>query len=210
MAKGKGDKVYTLKDYFVNPDADPIKAITALKGEYDHTNFISGVDAAVRGTFTLSTSVLKGTYRATLGTTKFINDITGANKKIVTAMETLIGTENTDNFFSYTDEVKKDAVRMYREIGKSMANFATGKDKARPSEIIGGLTSTAIKQLKLQRFFSKEEWEKFYMGDDGKFTMYVDLVKKQYAKSSTSTTRYQIKDTDTAQSIFNAIRNETA
>lgn len=149
MAKGKGDKVYTLKDYFVNPDADPIKAITALKGEYDHTNFISGVDAAVRGTFTLSTSVLKGTYRATLGTTKFINDITGANKKIVTAMETLIGTENTDNFFSYTDEVKKDAVRMYREIGKSMANFATGKDKARPSEIIGGLTSTAIKQLKL-------------------------------------------------------------
>jgi endonuclease YncB( thermonuclease family) len=149
MADGKGDKVYTLKDYFVNPDADPIKAITALKGKYDHTNFISGIDAAVRGTFTLSTSILKGTYRATLGATKFLNDITGANKKIVTMMDTLIGTENTDNFFSYTDEVKKDAVMMYREVGKQMANFATGKDKARPSEIIGGLTSTAIKQLKL-------------------------------------------------------------
>jgi len=150
MADGKGDKVYTLKDYFVNPDADPIKAITALKGKYDHTNFISGVDAAVRGTFTLSTSILKGTYKATLGATKFINDISGANKKIVTTMETLIGTENTDNFFSYTDEVKKDAVRMYREVGKQMANFSVGKDKARPSEMIGGLTSTAIKQLKLE------------------------------------------------------------
>lgn len=75
--------------------------------------------------------------------------------------------------------------------------------------LILSFDNLAIKQLKLQRFFSKEEWEKFYMGDDGKFTMYVDLVKKEYAKSSTSTVRYQIKDTDTAQSIFKVIRNET-
>lgn len=52
----------------------------------------------------------------------------------------------------------------------------------------------AIKQLNLKRLFSDEEWEQFYMGDDGQFTMYVDLVEEQFAKSSISETRYNIKD----------------
>jgi hypothetical protein len=65
-----------------------------------------------------------------------------------------------------------------------------------------------IKQMNLKRFFNKEEWEKFYMGDDGKFTCYVDLVKKQYATSSTSKERFDILPEDTTQSIFKRIRNE--
>ena len=32
------------------------------------------------------------------------------------------------------------------------------------------------------------------MGDDGTATMYVDMVKGEYAKSSTSTERYPIED----------------
>ena len=44
----------------------------------------------------------------------------------------------------------------------------------------------AIKQLSLKEKLSPETWNEFYMGDDGKFTMYVDLVKEEYAKSSTS------------------------
>ncbi len=44
----------------------------------------------------------------------------------------------------------------------------------------------AISQLLPQRFFSTEEWEKLYMGDDGDFTMYVDLVSNLYATSSIS------------------------
>jgi len=47
----------------------------------------------------------------------------------------------------------------------------------------------AIQQLNLQRFFSKESWNRFYMGDDFIFTMYIDAVKKQLAASSTATNR---------------------
>lgn len=65
-----------------------------------------------------------------------------------------------------------------------------------------------IKQMNLNRFFKKEDWEKFYMGDDGQFSMFVDLVKQQYCKSSTSSNRHKIESVDTTQSIFQKIRDE--
>lgn len=53
----------------------------------------------------------------------------------------------------------------------------------------------AIRQLEVQNIMDKEEWERFYMGDDGCYTMYVDLVKKQYAQSSTSIERFDLLPT---------------
>lgn len=43
----------------------------------------------------------------------------------------------------------------------------------------------AIKQLNVRKLFTTEGWDGFYMGDDGKFTMYIDGVTKTYAISST-------------------------
>lgn len=42
----------------------------------------------------------------------------------------------------------------------------------------------AIEQLKLKRLFTDEGWQRFYMGDDGQFTMYIDAVLGNYAKTS--------------------------
>lgn len=44
----------------------------------------------------------------------------------------------------------------------------------------------ALEQLKVQDFLEPQYWQQHYMGDDGQFTMYVDLVKEEFAKSSTS------------------------
>ena len=44
----------------------------------------------------------------------------------------------------------------------------------------------AVKQLHVQDMFGDEEWKTRYMGDDGQYTMYADLVKNEYAVSSTS------------------------
>lgn len=52
----------------------------------------------------------------------------------------------------------------------------------------------AIKQLDAQRLMSNEDWNEFYLGDDGSATMYVDMVNKEFAKSSTSTERYPLED----------------
>ena len=47
----------------------------------------------------------------------------------------------------------------------------------------------AIKQLNIKAFLPRDEWVRFYMGDDGQFTMYYDAVKNEYALSSISIKR---------------------
>lgn len=47
----------------------------------------------------------------------------------------------------------------------------------------------AISQLDLRRYFTDEAWERFYMGNDFVFTMYIDAINQQYAPSSTSNNR---------------------
>ena len=50
----------------------------------------------------------------------------------------------------------------------------------------------AIIQLKMQEKLSKEDFDTYYMGDDGSFTMYIDLVKEEFGYSSISTKRYKL------------------
>lgn len=52
----------------------------------------------------------------------------------------------------------------------------------------------AIKQLEPKRLMSEEDYAQFFMGIDGEYTMYVDSVNRQFAKSSVSTERYDLMD----------------
>lgn len=42
----------------------------------------------------------------------------------------------------------------------------------------------ALEQLKVKRLMSEDEYQRFYMGDDGKFSMYIDMVSKRFYKNS--------------------------
>ena len=44
----------------------------------------------------------------------------------------------------------------------------------------------ALEQLHVKECVSKEDWERYYMGDDGSATFYIDAVKNTYACSSIS------------------------
>ena len=59
----------------------------------------------------------------------------------------------------------------------------------------------SIKQLDIRTVIGEEKWKEFYMGDDGQYTMYVDMVKQECAKSSTSPDRFPL-------SKFNNLWNE--
>lgn len=50
----------------------------------------------------------------------------------------------------------------------------------------------AIRQLAVKNIMSEEDWNEFYMGDDGQFTMYIDMVNRKFARSSTSESRYDL------------------
>lgn len=52
----------------------------------------------------------------------------------------------------------------------------------------------AIKQLEPKRLMSNKDYAQFFMGLDGEYTMYVDAVNRQFAKSSVSTERYDLMD----------------
>ena len=66
----------------------------------------------------------------------------------------------------------------------------------------------AIKQLNVHSLLTEEQWDNFYMGDDGTHTMYVDMVKEQYAVSSTSTHRRYFTDGQLIESMFNDVKQD--
>jgi len=54
----------------------------------------------------------------------------------------------------------------------------------------------AVDQLNIKRLLTNEGWSKFFMGDDGSFTMYIDAVDGTYAKTSRSSERTPFDSTD--------------
>lgn len=65
----------------------------------------------------------------------------------------------------------------------------------------------ALEQLPVRKVVGEEVWEQFYMGDDGRHTFYIDMVGKQFARSSTSMDRHDIKDMSVDE-MFQAILSE--
>ena len=63
----------------------------------------------------------------------------------------------------------------------------------------------AITQLKVRRFFRDKEWEQFYCGDDGQFSMYYDAVKQEAKVSSTSS---EVVNGDNVVEAFQSIRRK--
>lgn len=61
----------------------------------------------------------------------------------------------------------------------------------------------ALTQLDLKSQVPKKIFEERYMGDDGTASMYIDLVKREFAESSTSRDRYPI--TSDIRSMFAAV-----
>jgi len=71
--------------------------------------------------------------------------------------------------------------------------------------LVVSFDNLAIKQLKLERYFTPESWNEFYMGDDFVFTMYMDGVKQEFAPTSTSVERISFSQ-DTLLNYFQSRR----
>lgn len=62
----------------------------------------------------------------------------------------------------------------------------------------------AIKQLHVQEHMPEKQWDEFYMGDDGNYTFYIDMVDGTFGRNSLATERYPIMDN--IDDMFNKIR----
>jgi len=96
-------------------------------------------------------------------------------------------------------------------IGKNIKALAENlKDYATHFKTIS-FDCLAIEQLNLKSIVSAEDWENYYMGDDGQFTMYLDLVEMKAAKNSTTPKekRVLIKDVLNKKIILPKNKNKT-
>lgn len=78
------------------------------------------------------------------------------------------------------------------------------------AEVTGGFEVTsfdnlALEQLDVKNKVSKEYWERHYMGDDGRFTFYVDCVRKEFARDSTESLEKRKPIMDDATEMFQAV-----
>lgn len=96
----------------------------------------------------------------------------------------------------YSEEVFNRMRQMYNTIPDALEHFN-----------VVSFDNLAIKQLDVKLLMTDEEWRSFYMGDDGGFTMYIDAVKREYAKNSTSTERFPI--TENIIDMFNKIKQNS-
>jgi len=64
----------------------------------------------------------------------------------------------------------------------------------------------AIEQLDVKGMLDKDFFDAHYMGDDGDFTMYVDLVTEQFALSSTTAHRHKL--TASINQMFAAVKSD--
>lgn len=64
----------------------------------------------------------------------------------------------------------------------------------------------AIEQVDAKRLMTEEQWEEFYMGNDGEFTFFIDMVNGKFSKNSCTIKNYEIGD-KTIDEMFNLIKN---
>jgi hypothetical protein len=118
--------------------------------------------------------------------------------------------EEIDDLIAFSKKMGRDCkilVLGYKQYGRGLTFYdeAVEANKAKwyvqlakhfhKDGVVISFDNLAIKQLKLQRYFTDDAWSKFYMGSDGEFTIYIDAVDQIYAKSSVSDNRVSWDDT---------------
>lgn len=67
----------------------------------------------------------------------------------------------------------------------------------------------AIEQLNIKRLLTKEEWNEFYMGDDGTSTFFINLVDGTFGKNSLTTKEERLPIGDkTIDEMFKIVKGE--
>lgn len=101
-----------------------------------------------------------------------------------------------DYYNSRYDDIQERMNWLYDNLGEMLNHF----------EVVS-FDNLSIMQLQVKRLLTEEEWEQFYMGDDGKYTFYIDMVDGTFGKNSLATERYPIMDN--IDDMFNKIKGES-
>lgn len=97
-------------------------------------------------------------------------------------------------------------LELHPEISAKIAQFEALIPEFKNHFKLLSFDNLALSQLHIKNYVPEEVWNTSYMGEDGQFTMYLDMCEEQYAKSSTSN-RKSIFSND-IRDLFAEVRNE--
>ena len=100
---------------------------------------------------------------------------------------------------TYYESTNEDITIKQKWLKENLKNFLTR------FKVIS-FDNLALEQLEIKNLMKQNDWNEFYMGDDGQFTFYIDLVEGTFGRNSLATTRYPIKDN--VDEMFQIIKNE--
>lgn len=111
-----------------------------------------------------------------------IMKLAGENSKVL-----LLGYKYIGRGVNYKNNYPLEVSRNIVEIKNSLGEI---RDKFK----VLSFDNLAIEQLHPQSLVSKEQWDKLYMGDDGKYTFYIDAVTQTFSKNSLEEKTYPVMD----------------
>ena len=95
----------------------------------------------------------------------------------------------------YNDDVAFEMERTYVFLPEIVEHFQ-----------VVSFDNLSLEQLKVKDMLSKEEWNQFYMGGDGQFTMFVDSVSKTFSRSSTTPIKERKKLLANIETMFKKLQ----
>lgn len=135
-----------------------------------------------------------------------------------TVVHLIAGVQTPDDLTALSQRHPQATVLLlgYKQVGRGIRFYsdAVAQNLRRwheelPRFLHSGLTlsfdNLAIAQLGVRRLFTDAGWQRFYMGDDGTMSMYMDMVRQEFAPMSTSATRTPIGQ-HTVREMFAAVR----
>ena len=123
-----------------------------------------------------------------------------------TVLHTIVGILTEDDIMKLKDHNIKILLLGYKQLQRGVNylnshNDEVNKNKQYVYDTLSDITNwfkvvsfdnLAIEQLDVKRIVPENEWEEFYMGDDGGYTFYIDMVKGEFSKNSIAQERYPI------------------
>ena len=123
-----------------------------------------------------------------------------------TVLHTIVGILSEDDIMKLKDHGIKILLLGYKQLQRGVNylnshNDEVNKNKQYVYDNLSDITNwfkvvsfdnLAIEQLDVKRIVPENEWEEFYMGDDGGYTFYIDMVKGEFSKNSIAQERYPI------------------
>jgi hypothetical protein len=130
-------------------------------------------------------------------TEKDFKDLVGNNLKVL-----ILGYKTKGRGLGYVQENGE-------KINNNISWLHDNLEQLIPQFKVVSFDNLAINQLKVKRLLSEDEWSKFYMGDDGQYTFYIDAVNGTFSRNSTTaeTERFDIGN-KTVDEMFTIIRNK--